>query len=243
PDGVVFAGFGSQGDFDSYHGWLVGYDAKTLKLVTVFNTDPNGDFGAVWQGGAAPSVAANGDLIFSTGNGTFDAFTTTTPPGPAAQGEGGFGLGYAGIGNSAGVTFGAAIPSTGVSSTGLFHAGVFPTDKPVAPDVFQPLSGTGINFTAGAEDPKGPHTFQATLSYHGTTLTETLTDQTPGASFSRTYTNVDLPTSVGSGTAFVGFGGSTDGRQGTMAITNWTYSSGGQTLIDHSGGFASNGDL
>ena len=28
-----------------------------------------------------------------------------------------------------------------------------------------------------------------------------------------------------------------------MAITSWTYSSGGQTLIDHSGGFASNGDL
>src|SRR5215469_10928779 len=97
PDGVVFAGFGSQGDFDSYHGWLVGYDAQTLKLVTLFNTTPNGDFGAVWQAGAAPSVASNSDLILSTGNGTFDAFTTTTPPGAAAQGEGGFGLGYGGI--------------------------------------------------------------------------------------------------------------------------------------------------
>ena len=40
PNGVVFAGFGSQGDFDPYHGWLVGYDAKTLKIVTLFNTDP-----------------------------------------------------------------------------------------------------------------------------------------------------------------------------------------------------------
>ena len=28
-----------------------------------------------------------------------------------------------------------------------------------------------------------------------------------------------------------------------MAITSWTYSSGGQTLIDHSAGFASNGDV
>ena len=157
PAGVVFAGFGSQGDFDSYHGWLVGFDAETLKMVTVFNTDPNGDFGAVWQSGAAPSVASNGNLILSAGNGTFDAFSTTTPPGPAAQGEGGFGLGYGGIGRSVGVTFGAAIPSTGVSSTGLFRGGVFPTDKPVAPDVFQPLSGTGIDFTAGAEDPNGAH--------------------------------------------------------------------------------------
>ncbi len=54
---------------------------------------------------------------------------------------------------------------------------------------------------------------------------------------------MDLPASVGGGTAFVGFGGGTDGRTATQAITSWTYTSGGQTLIDHSGGFASNGDL
>ena len=40
-----------------------------------------------------------------------------------------------------------------------------------------------------------------------------------------------------------GFGSGTDGRKATDAITSWTYSSGGKTLIDHSGGFASNGDL
>ena len=54
---------------------------------------------------------------------------------------------------------------------------------------------------------------------------------------------MDLPTSVGGDTAFVGFGAGTDGRQATQAITSWTYSSGGQTVIDHSGGFASNSDL
>ncbi|MBV8269668.1 MAG: hypothetical protein JO252_25370, partial [Planctomycetaceae bacterium] len=183
------------------------------------------------------------DLIFGTGNGTFDAFTTTTPPGPAAQGEAGYGLGYAGIGQSVGVTFAAAIPSTGVSSTGLFFNGVYPTDKPLAPSVYQPLSGTGIDFTAGSEDPTGPHTYQATLSYDGSTLSETITDRTTGASFHRDYANVDLPTTVGGDTAFVGFGGSTDGRQATNVITSWTYSSGGKTLIDHSGGFASHGDL
>jgi len=92
-------------------------------------------------------------------------------------------------------------------------------------------------------DPKGPHTYQATLSYHGTTLSETITDQTTGASFSRAYANVNLPTSVGGSTAFVGFGAGTDGRVATIAIKSWTYTSGGTTLIDHSGGFASNGDL
>ena len=113
----------------------------------------------------------------------------------------------------------------------------------MAPDVNQPLAGTGIDFTAGSEDPTGPHTYQATLSYHGSTLSETITDQTTGASFSRNYANVNLPATVGGDTAFVGFGGGTDGRKATNAITNWTYSSGGKTLIDHSGGFASNGDL
>ena len=243
PDGVVFTGDASDGDIDPYHGWLVGYDAKTLKLVTFFISTPNGDFGGIWQSGGAPSVASNGDLILGTGNGTFDATTTTTPPGAAAQGEGGFGLGSSGIHQSAAVSFAASIPSTGVSSTGLFFNGDTPTDQPVAPDVNQPLAGTGIDFTAGAEDPNGPDTFKATLSYSGTTLSETITDQTTGASFSRNYANVDLPTSAGGDTAFVGFGGGTDGRTATMALESWTYSSGGKTLIDHSGGFASNGDL
>jgi uncharacterized protein (TIGR03118 family) len=244
PDGVVFTGDASDGDIDPYHGWLVGYDAKTLKLVTSFITTPNGDFGGIWQGGAAPSVLPNGNLLLGTGNGTFDAFTTTTPPGAAAQGEGGFGLGSSGLHQSAAVSFAASIPSSGVSSTGLFFNGDTPTDQPLAPDVNQPLAGTGINFTAGAEDPNGPDTFQATLSYSGTTLSETITDETTGATFSRDYANVNLPATVGgSDTAFVGFGGGTDGRTSTIAITNWTYSSGGQTLIDHSGGFASHGDV
>ena len=244
PDGVVFTGSASDGDIDPYHGWLIGFDAKTLKIVTIFNATPNGDFGGIWQSGAAPSVASNGDLILGTGNGTFDAFTTTTPPGPAAQGESGFGLGSSGIHQSAAVSFAASIPSTGVSSTGLFFNGDTPTDQPLAPDVNQPLAGTGINFTAGAEDPNGPHTFQATLSYSGTTLTETITDQTTGATFSRDYQNVDLPTTVGGSTAFVGFGAGTDGRDGDQSRSRaGPTPAAAQTLIDHSGGFASNGDL
>src|SRR4029077_12845901 len=149
PDGVVFAGFADEGDVDPYHGWLVGFDAKTSKLVTLFNTTPNGDFGGIWQAGAAPSVASNGDLILGSGNGTFDAFATTTPPGAAARGEGGFGLGFGGIHQSAAVSFAASIPSAGASSPGLLSNGDSPTDQPLAPDVNQPLSGTGINFAAG----------------------------------------------------------------------------------------------
>ena len=132
-DGVVFTGDASDGDIDPYHGWLIGYDAKTLKLVTFFNSTPNGDFGGIWQSGGAPSVLPNGDLLLGTGNGTFDDFTTTTPPGAAAQGEGGFGLGSSGLGQSAAVSFAASIPSSGVSSTGLFFNGDTPTDQPLRP--------------------------------------------------------------------------------------------------------------
>src|SRR5262249_12665707 len=197
PDGVVFAGFAEEGDIEPYHGWLVGYDAKTMKMVTLFSTDPNGGMGGIWQAGAAPSVSPNGDLILSVGNGTCGALATPSPPGAAAQGEGGFGLGYGGLHNSVAISFAASIPSDGVSSTGLLFNGDYPTDQPVAPDVNQPLAGTGINFAAGAQDPNGTHTYQATLSYQGTTLSETITDLTTGASFGRDYTNVDLPTSVG----------------------------------------------
>ena len=244
PDGVVFTGSASDGDIDPYHGWLIGYDAKTLKLVTIFNTTPNGDFGGIWQSGAAPSVASNGDLILGTGNGTFDAFTTTTPPGPAAQGESGFGLGSSGIHQSAAVSFAASIPSTGVSSTGLFFNGDTPTDQPVAPDVNQPLAGTGINFTAGAEDPNGPahlpgdplvQRHHALRDDHRPDHRRHLQPRLPERGPPH-HRRRQTPPSSASAPA------PTAGRR-RSAITSWTYSSGGQTLIDHSGGFASNGDL
>src|SRR5262249_59736701 len=66
--------------------------------------------------------------------------------------------------------------------------------------------------------------------------------ETNGAALRIAERGTDLPTSVVVGTAFVGFGAGDDGRHGTFALTSWTYSSGGQTLIDHSGGFASHDD-
>ena len=244
PDGVVFTGDASDGDIDPYHGWLVGYDAKTLKLVTFFISTPNGDFGGIWQAGAAPAVLPNGNLLLGTGNGTFDAFTTTTAPGAAAQGEGGFGLGSSGLTQSAAVSFAASIPSTGVSSTGLFFNGDTPTDQPLAPDVNQPLAGTGIDFTAGAENPNGPDTYQATLSYqrhhahrddhrrdHRRHLQPRLHERGPPLHRRRRHRLRRLRRRHRR----------PDRRR--WRSTSWTYSSGGTTLIDHSGGFASNGDL
>ncbi len=54
-DGVVYSACGSHNDNPSYHGWILGYDARTLAPVAAFNTTPNGAAGSVWMsGGGSP---------------------------------------------------------------------------------------------------------------------------------------------------------------------------------------------
>jgi hypothetical protein len=77
-DGVIFVAFGSHGDRDPYHGWVMGYDASTLaKKFAWSSTDPRGDDGegAIWMAGNGPSVDADGNVYIETANGAFDADT------------------------------------------------------------------------------------------------------------------------------------------------------------------------
>jgi uncharacterized protein (TIGR03437 family) len=71
-NGVVYTAFSSHCDIGIYHGWLMGYDAKTLAQVSVYNNTPNGNQGSFWTGGAAPAADANGNIYLVAGNGTFD---------------------------------------------------------------------------------------------------------------------------------------------------------------------------
>jgi uncharacterized protein (TIGR03437 family) len=71
-NGKVYIGFGSHSDTGNYHGWMLGYDASTLQLKSVFNSSPNGRESAFWQSGRAPAVDTNGDVYAVTGNGDFD---------------------------------------------------------------------------------------------------------------------------------------------------------------------------
>jgi hypothetical protein len=71
--GVVYAAFGSMSDYGDYHGWVFGYDAATLRQVSVFNATANGKYGGIWQNGQSPVGDSAGNVYLITSNGTFNA--------------------------------------------------------------------------------------------------------------------------------------------------------------------------
>ena len=77
---VVYVPFAAHEDASPYHGWLFGYNALNVQIQhAVFNTTPNGGLGGIWAGGGAPAIDATGDVYVTTGNGIFDANSTSVP--------------------------------------------------------------------------------------------------------------------------------------------------------------------
>ncbi len=69
-NGNVYFAFGSNGDHNTWHGWVFAYDAGTLMAVGVYNVTPGGNGGGIWMGAGGLGADANGDIYFETGNGT-----------------------------------------------------------------------------------------------------------------------------------------------------------------------------
>lgn len=70
--GTLYVAFGSHGDEGPWHGWLMAYDASTLKQMSVFNTTPNNAASSIWQGGRGLAADSEGSIYCSTGNGNWD---------------------------------------------------------------------------------------------------------------------------------------------------------------------------
>ena len=71
-NGVLYLAFGSHGNRGPHHGWLLGYDARTLQQVAVFNTTPDSDGGSIWQSGQGVVADSNANIYLTTGNGPFN---------------------------------------------------------------------------------------------------------------------------------------------------------------------------
>jgi len=72
-NGSVYLTWASSCDVGPYHGWVMAYDAHTLKQKAVFNASPDGDASGIWAGDTGPVADARGNLFLATGNGRFDA--------------------------------------------------------------------------------------------------------------------------------------------------------------------------
>ncbi len=150
-----------------------------------------------------------------------DGFTFTLQGvGPSALGLSGGGLGYGpdSTAGSGGIPQSVAIKfdlysneGEGNDSTGLYTDGAAPTDVGSIN-----LNGSGINLHSD-------DVFSVNMSYDGTTLTVVITDTKTGASATQNYT-LDIPSTVGGDTAYVGFTGGTGGDTATQDILNWTFS-------------------
>jgi hypothetical protein len=141
--------------------------------------------------------------------------------GTTALGPLGGGLGYgpdlpsgtSGIGKSVAVKFDLySNDGEGNNSTGLYLNGASPT-------IPATTLGGGVNLPSG-------DVFDVQLSYDGTTLTLTITDHNiPSDTFTTSWP-VNIPSTVGNNTAYVGFTGGTGGLTATQDIISWTYTSG-----------------
>lgn len=79
--GAVYIGWGSHEDTDPWYGWLIGYtyNGGGFTQTSVLNATPNHRHGGIWMSGAAPAADSQGRIYVVTGNGVFDASSSSQP--------------------------------------------------------------------------------------------------------------------------------------------------------------------
>lgn len=167
--------------------------------------------GSVFWNKAVGVQAFTTSFTFQLSKAIADGFTFTIQnDGPKTIGGNSAGLGYAGIKKSVAVKFDLySNAGEGTDSTGVFTNGALPTVPAVN------MTSSGVILRSG-------DTMQATITYDGTTLTLQLLDTVTNKTFSMSHA-VNIPSIVGSKTAYVGFTGSTGGLTSIQKLLTWTY--------------------
>jgi len=72
-NGNVFIAFGSFDDSGLYQGWVFAYNESTFQRTFAWpDINSSGTQAGIWMSGRAPVVDSNGNVYYSTGNGTYD---------------------------------------------------------------------------------------------------------------------------------------------------------------------------
>lgn len=84
-NGVVYISYSSHCDWGPYHGWVLGYDATTLRQRAIYCTTPDGGEGGIWMSGSGPSAGSHGNIYLGVGNG--DVSSSNDPASSPDRGE------------------------------------------------------------------------------------------------------------------------------------------------------------
>jgi hypothetical protein len=177
-------------------------------------TDGNaGEAASAWYVNPVNIQAFTSDFTFQLSNPSANGYTfaiQNASQKTAALGGNASALGYAPIPNSIAIKFDLYNSAgEGTDSTGLYLNGATPTVPAID------LSSTGINLHS--DDAIAAH-----ITYDGTTLTMRLSDMVTSAVWSTSWT-INIPSTIGSNTAYVGFTGSTGGLTASQKVLTWSF--------------------
>jgi hypothetical protein len=73
--GKVYVAWSSHCDQGPYEGRVLAFNTGDLSQAASFSAGPGSQQSGIWMAGAAPPIDGSGNLIYATGNGTFDGST------------------------------------------------------------------------------------------------------------------------------------------------------------------------
>ena len=161
------------------------------------------------------------DFTFQLSDAQADGITFTiqnSSAGPRALGQVGGSLGYGApsVGGSPGIASSVAVKfdlynnsGEGDDSTGIYTDGAAPMTPALD------MTSSGVDLHSG-------DTMAVHMTYDGTTLAMTITDAVVNATYAASW-QINIPSTVGSDFAYVGFTGGTGGLAASQKIESWTW--------------------